>query len=288
MKILITGAGGQVGRALVNSAPTDAHVRAFSHEHLDIADLEGVMRCVRRESPDVIVNAAAYVAADRAESEAELARRINADGPRHLAVAAREVGARLVHISTDYVFDGTSSVPYAPHAPTHPLSVYGRTKRAGEEAVLEILPDRSVIVRTAWVYAARGRNFVLTMLHLMSATGSIRVVADRVGTPTSATSLAHTLWEIVDRPTLRGIHHWTDAGMASWYDFAVAIAEEAALLGLLPPEISVTPISARDYPAPARRPAYSVLDKSSLASLGIEPVHWRKQLRQVLGELRNA
>ena len=288
MKILITGAGGQVGRALASSAPANSHVVTCLRHDLDIVDPSAVMRRVCREKPDVIINAAAYVAADRAESEAELARRINADGPRYLATAAREVGARLVHISTDYVFDGTSSIPYAPEAPTHPLSVYGVTKRAGEEAVLAVLPDAAVIVRTAWVYAPRGHNFVLTMLNLMRKSGSIRVVADRVGTPTSAASLAKTLWEVIRRPEVRGIHHWTDAGMASWYDFAVAIAEEGASLGLLSEDVTVTPISAQEYPAPARRPSYSVLDKSSLTSLGIAPVHWRKQLRSVLGELKSA
>jgi len=176
-------------------------------------------------APDVIVNAAAYTAVDRAESEPELARRVNSDGPRYLALAAREVGARLVHLSTDFVFDGASSIPYPPEAPTNPLNVYGVTKRAGEQAVLEVLPGRSVVLRTSWLYAAEGSNFVRTMLRLMCANGAVRVVADQVGTPTAARSVAQAIWKITERPSVTGIHHWSDAGVASWYDFAVAIAE---------------------------------------------------------------
>lgn len=287
MKVLITGAGGQVGRLLAGSAPTQVQVAACPHQELDIADEYAVLSYVRRLTPDVIVNAAAHTAVDRAESEPDLARRINTDGPRHLALAAREIGARLVHISTDFVFDGASSVPYRPDAATSPLNVYGVTKRAGEEAVLGVLPERSVVLRTAWVYAAEGRNFVHTMLRVMRANGSVRVVADQIGTPTAARSVADTIWKLIQMPQVTGIHHWTDAGVASWYDFAVAIAEEAAERGLVPSGVTVVPITTHEYPTPARRPAYSVLDTGSLMSLGIVPVHWRKRLRSVLGEIKH-
>ncbi len=153
--------------------------------------------------------------------------------------------------------------------------------------MLDGLPERSVIVRTAWVYAAIGANFVRTMLRVMRANGAARVVADQVGTPTAARSLAEALWQIAGNAEIRGIHHWTDAGVASWYDFAVAIAEEGAQLGLLPPEVTVTPITTADYPTPARRPSYSVLDKRSLASFGLCSIHWRKRLRAVLKEIPN-
>ena len=287
MKVLIAGAAGQVGRAVVDSSPTPIEVVKCSHQGLDVADERAVLSCIRLHAPDVIVNAAAHTAVDRAESEPELARRINSDGPRYLALAAREVGARLVHISTDFVFDGASSTPYPPEAPTNPLNVYGVTKRAGEQAVLEVLPERSVVLRTSWLYAAQGSNFVLTMLRLMRANGAVRVVADQVGTPTAAKSLAETLWKILEKPEITGIHHWTDAGVASWYDFAVAIAEEGAQKGLLPQGITVTPIATAEYPTPARRPSYSVLDKTSLTSHGLMPVHWRKRLREVLGEMQS-
>jgi dTDP-4-dehydrorhamnose reductase len=287
-QVLITGAGGQVGRSLLQMRPEAVEAIACTHADLDIGASDAVLDCVGHHRPAVIINAAAYTAVDKAESEPDRAQRINADGPAHLAAAARECGARLIHISTDFVFDGAASVPYRPDAVTHPLSVYGRTKRDGERAVLEALPERATIVRTAWVYAATGANFVRTMLRVMKANGTVRVVADQVGTPTAARQLAETLWRIAVNPEIRGIHHWTDAGVASWYDFAVAIAEEGAVLGLLPPEIVVTPITTAEYPTPARRPSYSVLDKRSLAAFGISPIHWRQRLRAVLKEIPGA
>jgi dTDP-4-dehydrorhamnose reductase len=288
MKVLITGAGGQVGRLLLETRPAGIEAIGCTHADLDIGEHEAVRDCVRRHRPAVIVNAAAYTAVDKAESEPDLARRINTEGPGHLAAAARESGARLIQISTDFVFDGAASTPYRPDATTHPLGVYGRSKRDGEQAVLNALPQHSTIVRTAWVYAATGANFVRTMLRIMGANGSVRVVADQVGTPTAARSLAEALWRIASTAEIRGIHHWTDAGVASWYDFAVAVAEEGAALGLLPPEIQVTPISTAEYPTAARRPAYSVLDKRSLAPYGLAPIHWRQRLRAVLKEITRA
>ena len=285
MRILVTGAGGQVGRSLASEAPGGTELLTCGHQDLDVADSAAVLAYVSRHKPDVIINTAAYTAVDRAESEPDGARRINADGPRYLAEAARSSGARLIHISTDFVFDGAASVPYAPEAVPNPLNVYGATKLAGERAVLETLPGRCVVLRTAWVYAAVGSNFVRTMLRVMKVNGSARVVADQVGTPTAARALAATLWQIATQPEITGIHHWTDAGTASWYDFAVAVAEEGALLGLLGADVAVTPIATAEYPTPARRPCYSVLDKKSLTSRGFVQLHWRKQLRSVLREI---
>lgn len=288
MKVLVTGAGGQVGRMLRETCPADIELVACTHAELDIADANAVRERVRRDRPDVIVNVAAYTAVDKAESEPEQARRINTEGPGYLATSARQNGVRLVHVSTDFVFDGRASTPYQPDALTNPLSIYGLTKRDGERAVLEVLSDHSVIVRTAWVYAADGANFLATMLRIMGERGAVRVVADQIGTPTAARPFAETLWRIVERPEVRGIHHWTDAGVASWYDFAVGIAEEGAALGLLPPTVTVTPIGTADYPTPARRPSYSVLDKGSLSALGLTPAHWRQRLREVLKERPHA
>jgi dTDP-4-dehydrorhamnose reductase len=287
VKILITGGAGQVGRALLATAPTEAEVTAYKHAELDVTDKESVTRAVQRDAPEVIVNTAAYTAVDRAEQDRDAAHRVNALGPRLLASAAHRVGARLIHISTDFVFDGSASAPYRPDAVTRPLNVYGSTKRAGETGVLETLPGRSVVLRTAWVYAAEGHNFVRTMLRVMRSSGAVRVVADQIGTPTSARSVAGAIWKLVGIPEVAGIHHWTDAGVASWYDLAVAIAEEAAQLGLVPADVRVTPIGTCDYPTAARRPAYSVLDKQSLIELGIIPAHWRKNLRGVLTEIRD-
>ncbi|MHB1871468.1 MAG: dTDP-4-dehydrorhamnose reductase [Steroidobacteraceae bacterium] len=282
MKVLLTGAAGQLGRALRAMSPASVELIACTRADLDIGDADAVQARLERERPDLIINAAAYTAVDKAESEPDLARRINTGGPENLARSARGIGARLIHVSTDFVFDGEACSPYRPEAPTRPVSVYGLTKRDGELAVLAALPERSVIVRTAWVYAAEGANFMRTMLRLLGERGAVRVVADQVGTPTAAGPLAEVLWLIAERPQIRGIHHWSDAGVASWYDFAVAIAEEGAARGLLPAAVTVTPIATEDYPTPARRPAYSVLDKRSLAGLGFGQIHWRQRLRETL------
>lgn len=287
MKVLITGASGQVGSALLHSAPHSYEVVPRSHNDLDISDASAVAACVEQIRPELIINAAAYTAVDRAESEAALAHRVNSEGPRQIARAAAAASSRLIHLSTDFVFDGEASTPYVPSAPTNPLSVYGTTKRDGEVAVQHILPGRSVILRTAWVYGLSGGNFVKTMLRLMCERGAVRVVADQIGTPTSAASAAEAIWRLAEQPDLHGVHHWTDAGVASWYDFAVAIAEEAAQLRMVSPQVSVTPISTKEYPTPARRPRYSVLNSSSLAELFLPKVHWRRRLRGVLGEMKD-
>jgi dTDP-4-dehydrorhamnose reductase len=289
MKVVITGANGQVGRALLKSVPAKVDAVGLLRADLDIGDAQAVMSLIQLQRPDLIINAGAYTAVDKAESEPELAERANTTGPLNLAVAAGATGARLLHLSTDFVFDGTASKPYATDAPTNPQSTYGRTKRGGEEAVRQTLPDKSVVLRTAWVYAAEGNNFVRTMLRLMAAKGAVRVVADQIGTPTAAHSLAEVIWALAARPDVTGTYHWTDAGVASWYDFAVAIAEESAVIGLLPAEVRVDAIATEEYPTPAKRPGYSVLDKRSLlAKLSVPARHWRSNLRTVLREISNA
>jgi dTDP-4-dehydrorhamnose reductase len=288
LNVLITGAQGQVGRCLLASAPPGVATVGLTLAQLDVGDADAVNRAVEQHRPGVIINAAAYTAVDRAETETDAARRVNAQGPRHLARAAGALGARLLHISTDFVFDGHAGMPYAPEAPTAPLGVYGLTKLEGEQAVRELLPQASVVLRTAWVYAPHGANFLRTMLRVMADKRQVRVVADQVGTPTAADSLAGVLWGLAQRPDLSGVHHFTDAGVASWYDFAMAICEEATALGLLPPGVRVAAIGTADYPTPARRPAYSVLDKRSLlAALPLEHQHWRVSLRRVLHSLQS-
>ncbi len=287
MKVLITGASGQVGRALLESMPEEIEPRAFTRQELDISDEGCVRDAVAAWQPALIINAAAYTAVDKAESEPGLAAAINAQGPRHLSQAARSIpGCRLLHISTDYVFDGRATEAYRPSDPTNPLSVYGRTKLLGENAVLEVLRERAVVLRTAWVYAAQGKNFLLTMLRLMRERGAVRVVADQYGAPTAAASIARALWVISLRPDVHGILHWTDAGKASWYEFAQAIAEEGRAGGLLPDPVQVTPITTVEYPTAAPRPAYSVLDSAaSFAQLGLTPTPWRVNLRATLNQL---
>lgn len=285
-RVLITGDQGQVGRALLLSVPAQCQLRGVSRAELDVTDAHAVNQYVADYRPDVIINAAAYTAVDKAESESELAELGNAVAPRNLAVAAKHINARLIHISTDFVFDGKSSRPYAANDPTVPLGVYGRTKLAGERAVQEVLGDRALTIRTAWVYDATGKNFLRTMLRLMHERGAVKVVADQMGTPTSSHSLADILWRCALNTKLGGIYHWTDAGVASWYDFAVAIAEEAVAVGLLKQLPVITPIATHEYPTPAHRPAFSVLDKSATyAALNAVPVHWRVRLREVMARV---
>jgi dTDP-4-dehydrorhamnose reductase len=285
MKALVTGAGGQLARAWIAAAPAGWNVTAPTRAELDIADGEAVEAAVAAAAPDLVLSAAAYTAVDRAESESEQAFAVNRDGAGHLAHAARRAGARLIHISTDFVFDGRAGSPYRPGDATGPTGVYGASKLAGEAAVAEAAPD-ALIVRTAWVYGPGGVNFVATMLRLMSSRPEVRVVADQVGTPTSTLSLAAALWAFADTDAT-GLWHYTDAGAASWYDFAVAIAEEAVAAGLLASAPPVIPITTADYPTPAARPAYSVLDKSaSFALLGRPAPHWRVALRAVLQEMK--
>ncbi|MCP1470669.1 dTDP-4-dehydrorhamnose reductase [Sphingobium sp. OAS761] len=282
MKTLIVGAKGQLGRGLQATAPENVKLVCVDVDELDITDADTVQAFVTRETPDLILNAAAYTAVDKAEAEEELALAINGTATGTLAAAARSVGARFVHVSTDFVFDGMSGVPYAPDAPTGPLSAYGRTKLAGEQLAG---PD-ALIVRTAWVYAPTGGNFVRTMLRLMGERPEVRVVADQIGTPTYAPGLAAALWTMAGAG-VAGIHHYTDSGAASWYDFAVAIQEEGLAAGLLQQEARIIPIPTSDYPTPATRPHYSVLDKAStFAALGGPTPHWRANLRVMMQAIK--
>jgi dTDP-4-dehydrorhamnose reductase len=280
MKALITGSAGQVGRALLASAPGGVQTAAFSRSALDIADPAAIQRVIESEAPAVVINTAAYTAVDRAESEPEQAFQVNASAVAAIAESCSNHGIKLVHLSTDFVFDGLSSLPYRPQDRTAPQSAYGRSKLAGETAALA--DPRNLVIRTAWVYGNHGQNFVKTMLRLMSQKDELRVVADQVGTPSYALSLAQAVWALIGYGA-SGLHHFTDAGVASWYDFAVAIQEEALELGLLTREIPVIPIATADYPTPAKRPAYSVLDKAeSWATIGKPARHWRAELRHML------
>jgi dTDP-4-dehydrorhamnose reductase len=285
MKALIFGAGGQLGRALARTAPPGTRLTALGHGQCDVTDPEAVARALDAAAPDLVLNAAAYNAVDRAEAEPEAAHRLNAVAPGAIAAAARAAGARTIHVSTDFVFDGAASRPYRPEDPAAPCSVYGRSKLAGEGAVREADAD-ALIVRTAWLYAPEGANFVNTMLRLMRAHSDIAVVADQIGTPTWAPSLAGALWALAGKEA-RGLVHYTDAGVASWYDFAVAIAEEADAAGLLERPAAIRPIATADYPTAARRPAFSLLEKAATWELlGGSAPHWRVNLRRNVQELK--
>lgn len=282
MKVLITGAQGQLGTELRASAPAHVQIIATDVSALDITDRERVKTFVADSKPDLIINAAAYTAVDKAEAEPDLAFKINRDGAAHLAEAAHAHGARLIHISTDYVFDGTQSTPYKPADKPNPINVYGASKLAGEQAVLQGTEGGALIVRTAWVYSTTGTNFVKTMLRLLRERDEVRVVCDQIGTPTHAAGLARALWQFVGLPGVRGIYHWTDAGTASWYDFASAIRCSAQILLPAIRWGRVASIATVDYPTAARRPPYGVLDKRSTWRRIGRPQRWQCELEAML------
>ena len=287
MKVLVTGCRGQLGRSLVETAPENSR---FSIEptQVDITDADALAVVLKQARPDLIINAAAYTAVDDAETHQTLAFETNSKGPERLAQYAATNNVRLIHVSTDFVFSGNATEPYSPNSHPGPLSVYGRSKLDGEHAVLENLRDSAVVVRSAWLYSVFGRNFVLTMLRLMGEKDEIRVVGDQTGTPTWVQSLAEVIWKIADRPDISGVLHWTDGGYASWYEFAVAIQETAFTMGLLPRTIPVHKIGTTDYPTPAARPAYSVLNcQDTCRLLQIKQVNWKHNLRNMLEAYKN-
>jgi len=283
----VLGAG-QIGTAILKAAPSGHEVTLRTHAQLDIVDSRAVRQALADIKADWIVNAAAYTAVDRAEDEPAAARAVNDTAVATLAQAAAPEKSRLLHLSTDFVFDGKASQPYRPTDATYPLNVYGATKRAGEHHVLE--GGSGIVMRTSWVYASVGKNFVLTMLKLMKERSQLNVVCDQIGTPTWAMSAAAAVWALVELGPAGGIYHWADLGVASWYDFAVAIQEEALARGLLTGgAASITPIPSTAYAARAMRPGFSVLDCSDArAVLRVPTLHWRESLRRMLDELRAA
>jgi dTDP-4-dehydrorhamnose reductase len=285
-RVLITGASGQLGRELTRTTPCGYELHALSHQDFDISDRSAVAKWIETYRPELVVNAAGYTAVDRAESDRDKAFRANTFAPGYVAEALAQFGGRLIHISTDFVFDGSQGRPYKPDDPPRPLNVYGESKLGGERRVLEALGSRALVMRTSWLYSSYGNNFVHTMVRLMRERDEIRVVGDQIGTPTWARGLAQAIWAAAARDRLSGVYHWTDAGVAGWYDFAVAIQEEALARLLVPRAVSVVPISTEDFPSAAVRPSYSVLDKhETWSALGYTPNHWREVLRMVMEEM---
>ena len=285
MKVLLLGGTGQLGLALQATKPEHVSLTVAGRAEADLTDSRGAENFISSQRVDLVVNAAAYTAVDKAESEERIAFRINAESVGGIATAAARIGARLIHVSTDYVFDGRKAGLYDPDDATAPMGAYGRSKRAGEIALLEACPS-GLIVRTAWLYSENGTNFVKTMLRLMSSHPQVRVVADQVGTPTYARSLAKALWRLAETES-SGILHFTDSGVASWYDFACAIQDLSLERGLLKDRVPVRPISTADFPTPAKRPGFSVLDKSKTwAILGGPADHWRSSLGLMLDRYR--
>jgi dTDP-4-dehydrorhamnose reductase len=282
VRVLVLGGGGQIASAVVASAPTQHHVMVRTRAELDIGDAQAVARALTETAAEWLVNAAAYTAVDLAEDQQGQAIAVNDTAVGVLAAAASAAGCRLLHLSTDFVFDGKSNRAYLPDDQTNPVSVYGVSKLGGERRVLNGAGS-GIVLRTAWVYAAAGRNFVLTMLRLMREKEQVSVVCDQIGTPTWAASIAAAIWGLMEAGAPGGVYHWTDLGVASWYDFAVAIQDEALARGLLSRAVPVIPIASAAYPTPARRPAFSVLDTASTRALIKAPArHWRHNLRIML------
>ncbi|HCG6384315.1 TPA: dTDP-4-dehydrorhamnose reductase [Vibrio parahaemolyticus] len=300
MNILITGKGGQLAWELEQTAPSQYSIIALDSQQLDITDQQQVMKALAEHQPDIVINAAAYTAVDKAENDQTMAYAVNAQGSEYLALACKEHQVKLIHVSTDFVFDGSQTTPYQTDAEPCPLNVYGDSKLQGDLKISAILGNHATIIRTAWVYSAHGNNFVKTMLRLMTEKEQLGIVYDQVGTPTWAKGLAKMIWCLAEGQSKTNssgkarselsetqILHWTDAGVASWYDFAVAIQELALEKGLLEKSIPVRPIPASSYPTPARRPSFSVIDKASAEKIsGVETVHWRRQLSAMMDELR--
>jgi dTDP-4-dehydrorhamnose reductase len=286
MKVLVLGGGGQVARAVVAAVPVHHQVVVRSRAELDIGDAGAVARAIAESGARWMVNGAAYTAVDLAEDQPAQATAVNDTAVGVLAAAASKAHCRLLHLSTDFVFDGQSNRAYLPSDATNPLSVYGASKLGGERHVLSGAGS-GIVLRTAWVYAAEGRNFVLTMLRLMREKEQLSVVCDQIGAPTWAAGIAAAIWGLIEADAAGGVYHWTDLGVASWYDFAVAIQDEALTRGLLSRSVPITPIASAAYPTRARRPAFSVLDSTSTRALIKVPSrHWRHNLRILLDDIR--
>ena len=281
-RALVLGAAGQLGQACMDCTPETVVAEGFSRATCDVTNDAALRRVMDDINPHVVINAAAYTAVDAAEDDPQSADAVNADAPAMLGALCAQRGLRLVHISTDFVFDGRAPRPYAPGANPSPLGIYGASKWQGEQAVLASGASHAV-VRTSWVYGPGGRNFVLTMLRRMREQGAVRVVNDQIGSPTSARGLAEVCWLLALHGDASGVFHWSDAGAISWYDFACGIHDEALALGLLAAPATIEPIPTEAFPTKAQRPAYSVLDCSDTCSaLDVTQRPWRDALRDML------
>ncbi len=285
MKVLIIGANGQLGWELIRTCPDNITFFSVDYPKIDIRERSTINKWINTTSPDLIINAAAYTDVDKAEKEKTKAYKINHKGVENLAIEAKQAKIRLIHISTDFIFNGENYKPYNPEDQPNPESVYGKSKLEGEVSARKILDHKALIIRTAWLYSSHGNNFVKTMLNLMKGHSSIKVIDEQIGTPTWGYGLAKAIW-IAAEKNLTGVLHYTDAGAASWYDFAVAIQEEGLSLGILTDPNPINPVPTTEFPTPAKRPMYSVLNKQSMwQATGIKPEHWRVQLRSMLKEL---
>lgn len=285
MKILVTGANGQLGTEMRNVLEAECPGNALytDIEELDLTNAKAVELYVIKNEISHIVNCAAYTAVDRAEEDKAQCAAINVDAVKNLANAADKVGAKIIHISTDYVFDGTAHRPYKESDKVNPISQYGTTKRTGETALIALAPD-SIIIRTGWLYSPYGKNFVKTMLILGQEKSELKVVCDQIGTPTYALDLAKAIYKILcSHQWVEGIYHFSNEGVCSWYDFTKAIHRIAGINSC-----DVKPIPTEDYPTPASRPAYAILDKSRIkATYGVTIPYWEESLEKCIQRIKN-
>ncbi|PLV57863.1 dTDP-4-dehydrorhamnose reductase [Erwinia sp. B116] len=284
MKILLTGSKGQLGLCFQDRLPQGWDCLALDSTALDISSREAVLTVVREYQPDAIVNAAAYTAVDKAEGDAIRANAVNAHGPENLASAANEVQARLVHISTDYVFDGSADVPYLESDAVNPLGVYGKSKLAGE-LLAQLVHPQAIIIRTAWVFSEYGNNFLKTMLRLGQDRDTLGVVADQYGNPTYAGDIAEAVIELLKAESSKGIYHYCGDAATSWHQFAEEIFRQAVEQNKLACAPVVNAITTDQYPTPAARPAFSTLCTEKIQQLGIQPSDWQSAITKVLGRL---
>jgi dTDP-4-dehydrorhamnose reductase len=290
MKILVTGASGQLAQCLADLQPETGHdLIFFSKSDLDISDLTSVVRVISQIKPELVINCAAYTAVDKAETEVEIATAVNTIGPKNLGAVCEQFAIPIIHISTDYVFNGESQVPYREEAKTDPQSKYGETKLKGEQALLSAC-RYSIIIRAAWVFSEHGNNFLKTMLRLASQRNHLSIVNDQWGCPTYAGDLAKSLIQIADKmesgQSAFGVFHYCGDTACTWYEFASEIFKQAKVVRRLPHEISLEPITTDQFPTPAKRPKYSVMDcQRIIQTFGVKPSDWRAAIGYVLQRL---
>lgn len=287
MKIIVIGKSGQLAWELSQLVSPEHAVVCLGRNDIDLQNVAAITKCLKQQKADGVINASAYTAVDKAEGDIDNAYALNAKAVGNLAQACKTLAVSFVHVSTDFVFHGDKGVPYLPDDEIRPLGVYGASKAQGEELITGTYPERSSIVRTSWVYSTHGNNFVKTMLNLMRTKSELCIISDQIGTPTYAKGLAAACVASLTN-NISGIHHYTDTGVASWYDFAVAIQRIGLELDLLDKAIPIKPITTAQYPTPAKRPHYSVLDKSSLASALPKLIfgHWQTQLYSMMATLK--
>ncbi len=291
-KLLLTGAEGQLGQtfqAYFSSSDLSQkyHLLTADIQEMDLRKKKSISDFLESNIPSLIVNCGAYTSVDTAELEVEAARKVNDHAVSCIARWASENSCRVIHISTDFVFDGRKTEPYSPCDETNPLGAYGETKLAGESHILELLPKRGLVLRASWLYSEYGHNFVKTMIELMKRKSELGVVNDQIGSPTSTHSLVRVLFSLIEHRTINGVFHWCDGAAISWYDFAIEIQRQALKCGLLAREIPIKPLTTEEYPTPAVRPSYSALNRgTALEKLGLEETNWQAELKAVVLQIK--